>query len=298
MKIIVTGSLGNISRPLAQELVAKGHAVTVISSSADRQSEIESIGAKAAIGSLEDVEFLANTFAGADAVYTMVPPGNYFDPMLDLRAYYNRIASHYAQAIQQSGVKRVVHLSSVGAHLSENTGNILCHYDVEQILGQLSEVAITFMRPTSFYYNLFGYAGMIQSAGYIAANYGGDDIVPWVSPKDIAAAVAQELEKPLEGRSIRYVASDELSCNEVAGILGKAVGKPDLNWIIISDEQMQSGLESAGLSPSISKSLVDMYASQHKGDLSADYEKNRPAMMGKVKMTDFAREFAAAYQHN
>lgn len=32
MKLIVTGSLGNISAPLIKELVQKGHAVTVISS--------------------------------------------------------------------------------------------------------------------------------------------------------------------------------------------------------------------------------------------------------------------------
>ncbi|MFD2933795.1 hypothetical protein [Spirosoma flavum] len=68
-----------------------------------------------------------------------------------------------------------------------------------------------------------------------------------------------------------------------------------MQWVIISDEQMQSGLESAGLSSLIAKGLVDMYASQHKGNLSADYEKHRPVVMGKVKMTDFAREFATAY---
>jgi NAD(P)H dehydrogenase (quinone) len=32
MKIIVTGSLGNISQPLTEILVAQGHAVTVVSS--------------------------------------------------------------------------------------------------------------------------------------------------------------------------------------------------------------------------------------------------------------------------
>jgi len=37
MKIVVTGSLGNISNPLTQELVQKGHSVTVISSNAERQ---------------------------------------------------------------------------------------------------------------------------------------------------------------------------------------------------------------------------------------------------------------------
>ena len=57
MKIVITGSLGNISKPLTQTLVQKGHLVTVISSKPDRQKDIEALGAKAAIGSIEDVDF-------------------------------------------------------------------------------------------------------------------------------------------------------------------------------------------------------------------------------------------------
>ncbi len=71
MKILVTGSLGNISRPLAQQLVQKGHEVTVVSSRAERKKEIEILGAKAAIGSMYDVAFLSDTFRGQDVVYLM-----------------------------------------------------------------------------------------------------------------------------------------------------------------------------------------------------------------------------------
>ena len=33
MKIIITGSLGNVAKPLAQQLVAEGHDITIVSSS-------------------------------------------------------------------------------------------------------------------------------------------------------------------------------------------------------------------------------------------------------------------------
>lgn len=62
MKIVVTGSLENVSKPLTKELVQKGHSVTVISSKAERQKDIEAIGAKAAIGTMEDGDFLSATF--------------------------------------------------------------------------------------------------------------------------------------------------------------------------------------------------------------------------------------------
>ena len=41
MKIVLTGSLGNISKPLAAQLLREGHMVTVISSKEDRRREID-----------------------------------------------------------------------------------------------------------------------------------------------------------------------------------------------------------------------------------------------------------------
>ena len=298
MKVIVTGSLGNISKPLTKELVQKGHHVTVISSNKERQKDIEALRAEAAIGSLEDVDFLVATFSGADALYCMVPPNNYFDLNLDLVAYYRRLGNNYAQAIKQSGIKRGVNLSSIGAHLDQGSGILLGAHNVEQILNELSsDVAITHLRPCSFYYNLYAYVETIKKEGLIAANYGADDTIPWVSPIDIAAAIAEEIVTPLVGRKVRYVASEELTGNETASVLGAAIGKPDLKWIMISNAQMLSDLEAAGMNRQIAAGLVEMYASLHSGVLAEDYYRNKPTVMGKVKLEDFAKEFAAAIAH-
>ena len=86
MNIVLTGSLGNIGKPLTQKLVKKGHSVTVISSKTERQKDIAALGAKAAIGTMEDVDFLSKAFQGADVVYVMATLGNqsFFDPNIDL----------------------------------------------------------------------------------------------------------------------------------------------------------------------------------------------------------------------
>ncbi|KAA6438273.1 NAD(P)H-binding protein [Dyadobacter flavalbus] len=293
MKIIITGSLGNISRPLTEALVQKGHAVTVISSKPEKQKDIEAMGATAAIGSLENEGFLAGTFADADAVYCMVPP-NYTAP--DQLAYYRLIGNCYAEAITQSGVKRVIHLSSYGAHLEKGSGIILGSHQVENILNAVPELDITHMRPGYFNYNLFSFIGMIKHAGMMAANYGGNDRIILVSPADIATAIADELETPVTGMKVRYVVSEELTGNEIAGILGEAIGKPDLKWEIISDEQMLNNLLSHGMPETLAGKMVEMFASIHSGALSEDYFRNKPAETGKVKLKDFAREFAAAFE--
>jgi uncharacterized protein YbjT (DUF2867 family) len=143
---------------------------------------------------------------------------------------------------------------------------------------------------------------MIKSQGLIAANYGADEDLVWASPIDIAAAVAEELTTPiakdlttpLTGRKARYVASDELTGHETASTLGAAIGKPDLKWILVSNEERQRVLEAVGLNPKIAAGLVEMFASQHSGLLMEDYYRNKPKL-GKVKLTDFAKEFAAAF---
>ena len=296
MQIIVTGSLGHISKPLTQELLQKGHSVTVISSNPERQKDIEALGAKAAIGTMQDAGFLTKTFKGADVVYVMeaLGAGSFFNQNLDLMAAHNRIANNYKQAVEQSGVKRVVHLSSVGAHTDKGVGILAFHYNVENILKQLpDDVSIKFMRPVGFYDNMFAFMQTIKTQGAIVQNYGGDHKEPWVSPFDISAVIAEEIEKPFEGRKIRYIASDEASPNEIAEMLGEAIGKPDLKWLVIPDEQLLNGMIAAGMNPGIARGLVEMNIGRRNA-LYEDYDRNKPTL-GKVKLKGFAKEFAVAF---
>lgn len=301
MNIVLTGSLGNIGKPLAIELVQKGHSVTVISSKAEKQKDIEALGAKAAIGTMQDVDFLTKTFKGADIVYLMEAwegIGSIFDKDVDFVAAFNKIGNNYKQAIERSGVLQVVHLSSIGAHTSTGTGSLFVHHTVENILKELPEnVSIKFMRPVGFFNNIFRYMQTIKTRGKIIQSYGGDKKEPWVSPLDIAAAITEEMENPFHGRSVRYVASDEVSPNEIAKIIGAAIGKPDLEWSVISDDETLQGMLSAGVNEWIANGFVKMQAAQRDGSLYADYYLNKP-ILGKVKLVDFAKEFAKIYNQS
>ncbi len=298
MKIVLTGSIGNIGKPLTQELVQKGHMVTVISSNAERQSAIEALGAKAAIGSMFDAGFLSETFKGADSVYlmeTMEAAGDMFDKSVDFIASISQIGQNYKTAIEKAGVKKVVHLSSIGAHTNKGTGILVFHHHVENRLNQLgSDVSIKFIRPVAIYFNMFSFVNSIKNKGAIVSNYGGDQKEPWVSHLDIAHAVAEEMGKTFEGRTVRYVASDEVSPNEIAKALGKAIGKPELKWTVISDEELLKSWLNIGFNEQVAKGFVEFQASQRTGVFYEDYYQNRP-VLGKVKLADFAKEFAQAY---
>jgi uncharacterized protein YbjT (DUF2867 family) len=297
MKITLTGSLGHIGKPLAIALIQKGHAVTVLSSNPGRQQEIEAIGARAAIGTMQDAGFLANAFTGADVVYLMesLGEGFFFDQELDYMTAITDIGKNYKQAIEQAGVKQVIHLSSIGAHTNKGNGLLAFHYEVEGILNQLPvDVSIKFLRPVGFYYNMLAFIPTIKNQGSIISNYGGDEKEPWVSPLDIAAVIAEEMETPSKGRTVRYIASDEVSPNELARILGGAIGKPDLQWVVVSDEQALNGMLGAGMNPKVAKGLMEMNASRRGGVLYQDYQLHKP-ILGGIKVKDFAKQFAAVF---
>ncbi|WP_019990293.1 NAD(P)H-binding protein [Rudanella lutea] len=293
MNYVITGSIGHISKPIVQGLTKLGHAVTVITSKADNTAAIEALGATAAVGSVEDADFVKATFAGADAVYLMIPPKW---GVTGWRAFQNGIADNYIEAIRANDIQFVVLLSSIGAHKGEGTGPVDGLYDMEQKLKTVEGLNVKSLRPSYFMYNLFAMIGLVKQAGIMGANFGDDKLV-LVHTDDIAEAALQNLlNLDFTGFQVQYVAGDERTGAEIAQILGEAIGKPQTPWVVFSDEQNREGMIQAGLNDEMADKYTEMGASLRDGSMQADYFANRPAKLGKIKLEDFARqEFAPAF---
>ena len=297
MKYIITGGAGHVSKPLTEKLLNAGHDVTVISRNAEHLKPLTNLGAKAAIGSVDDVAFLKTTFAGADAVYTMVPP-NY--TANDMKASIAEVGKNYAAALKASKVKYVVNLSSVGAHLPDGVGPVSGLYRVEQSLNELKNINIKHLRPVYYYSNLLGNVDMVKNMNIIGGNFGGGDFKMLLADtNDVAEAAFEELSKlDFTGHSVRYVSSDERSTEDIAKVLGKSINKPELPWITFTDEQAFGGMTQMGFPENAAKNFTEMGHAMHDGSMFADYWKHRPAQLGKTKLEDFAKTFAAVYNSN
>jgi uncharacterized protein YbjT (DUF2867 family) len=292
MKIIVTGSLGNISRPLATNLVKAGHEVTVITTDSGKQEHIRAIGATPAVGSVTDALFLETTFKGADAIYAMVPPNLGATNMKEALA---AVGKSYADAIRASGVKKVVLLSSIGAHLPGGTGPITAIHRTEDYLNALENVTVISLRAAYFYFNFYSNIQMIKHMGIIGGNIDTNKFMALVHPEDIAEAAANALQSSVKGKRVEYVVGDERTTTDIAKVLGAAIGKPDLQWIAFSDEQALSGMVQAGLPEEAAKNYVEMGNAINSGILWEHYLQNKPRVYGSIKLEDFAKEFADVY---
>jgi len=297
MKYTITGSLGHISKPLVQKLIAFGHQVTVISSKESNRVAIEKLGAKAAIGSVENLAFLTSAFAGADAVYTMVPP-NF--SAANWKEWIGQIGKNYADAIKANQINYVVNLSSVGAHLPDSCGPVSGLYKAEQALNTLTHVNIRHLRPSYFFDNLLANIALAKQMDIIGSNFGGsDEKIAFADTSDITAAAFEELsDLQFSGHSVRYIASDEITSDEVAKTIGLAIGKPSLAWVVFTNEQSKAGMLQAGLPEEITRNYVEMGDALHSGRMMEDYWKNHPTTLGKVKIEDFAKTFSSVYNSN
>lgn len=296
MKVTVTGSLGNIGRSLTEKLVANGHEVNVVSSNADRTEEIKKLGAKPSIGSVQDYEFIRDTFEGSEAVYLMIPP-NF--TAIDLNEYIQSVGKIYARAIKEARVKLAVNLSSVGSHIQNGLGPTGSNFQVEQRLNELADVHVLHLRPGMFMTNFYGAIPMLKYQGTLGNNFAGSVSLPLTHPGDIAEAAFQAIDRmAFSGKKVQYIVSDERTGFEIAGLLGEAVGKTGVKWIEFSDEQLLSALMQNGFSEQMAKVyMVEIGIALRDGSFSEDFRKHKHLSAGGTSFQKFAGDFASVYSH-
>jgi uncharacterized protein YbjT (DUF2867 family) len=257
----------------------------VITQSPERVKAIEGLNATAAVGSVEDIDFLVNAFKGADAVYTMIPPNNNPD-------FMTSVSRNYAKAIEQAGVRHVVNLSSVGSPLA-GQGPLKEYHNLEESLNGFN---VLHLRPGMFYTNFFGAIEMIKHQHIIGNNFDGTVEMSMTHPHDIADVAAAALDTlSFTGVNIHYLVSDKKNGNEIAQILGDAVGQP-ISWVPFTDEQLLHGLMQNGFSRELAQNyFVAMGVAIREGLLSTHYQQNKYPVSGNITFEDFAKDFARIF---
>jgi len=255
--IVVTGASGNIGSKVTALLLSKGEKVRCVARSADKLKELAAKGAEIAACSLEDTVALTKAFSGADGLFAMIPP-KYSAP--DFRAYQNMVGSSIAEAVQKSGVKHIVNLSSQGAQLPDKTGPIKGLHDQEERLNKLSGVNILHMRPTYFMENLLANIDMIKKMNMMGSALRGDLSIPMIATKDIAKFTAERLlKKDFSGISARdLLGQRDISMNDAAAIIAKRTNRPGLKYVQFSYEDTEKALIGMGFSLDIAGLFVEM----------------------------------------
>jgi uncharacterized protein YbjT (DUF2867 family) len=231
---------------------------------------------------------------GCTAAFVMIPPDYSAE---EVRFYQNKFGEVIAEAIEESGIKKIVSLSSIGADLEAGTGPILGLHDQEQRLDEITHADITHLRAAFFMENLLAGIPTIIAQNRYYGIIPADAPCPMVATRDIASRAAFLLMNPdFDGRNVEYLLGERnLTHREVIKILGKAIGKEDLEYIEVTPEEMKKSLAGAKMTEDWIDQMVEMSQSMGNGTITSTVSRDR-INTTQTTIEEFARTtFLEAY---
>jgi NAD(P)H dehydrogenase (quinone) len=217
----VAGVSGHTGKVVAETLLAQNKPVRVIVRDAEKGAEWKARGAEVAVADLHDADALTSALRGASGAYLLIPP---MMSSTDVRSDNGRKTAAIAKAIDASGIKHVVFLSSIGSQHDAGTGPIVSTHDAEAALSR-SRADVTFLRAPYFMENLAGSLYALDK-GELPTFIDLDKPFPMVATQDIGTAAAKLLLEGGHGKSIVELHGPrEYSQKDVAAALSKITGK-------------------------------------------------------------------------
>ena len=260
----IIGASGNTGKVVAGKLLAHGEKVRVIGRDAGRLQHLVQKGAEAFVANAADAAALTQAFSGAKAVYLMIPP-NPSHP--SVREDQERVSDAMVAAVKNAGVEYTVVLSSIGADKPAKTGPVMGLHNLEQKLNGIAALKGVYLRAGYFMENLLPQVGIIQNFGVTGGPLRGDLKVAMIATHDIGAAAAEALLKlDFTGKQARELLGQrDLTYQEVASVIGKAIGKPGLGYMQFTAAQLKPAVVQMGMSSNMADLLLEMSAALNSG---------------------------------
>jgi uncharacterized protein YbjT (DUF2867 family) len=293
---VVLGASGNTGHVVANNLLARGKKVRAVGRNAAHLQPLTAKGAEAFIADVTDAKALAKAFQQAESAYVMIPPNT---ASTDPLGYANQVGDAIAAAVQSAGTKNVVALSSIGAEQPSGTGPVIGLHNLEQKLNRIDSADVLYLRAGYFMENTLPQVNAIRQMGAVAGPLRPDLKLPMIATRDIGNVAADNLLHPaIRGKQARELLGQrELTYTEVAAIIGKAIGRPDLKYLQVPDDQFRSVLVQMGMSEQFARLLLEMTGALNSGKMHA-LEARTPQTSTPTSYETFVAEvFVPAYQH-
>jgi uncharacterized protein YbjT (DUF2867 family) len=175
---------------------------------------------------------------------------------------------------------------------------VLGLHHLEQKLNQISGANVLHLRAAYFMENTLPQVNAIHKMGYSVGPLRPDLSLPMIATRDIGTAAADALlHTTVRGKQTRELLGQrDLSYTEVAAIIGKALGKPDLKYVQLSDDQARGALVQMGMSDQFARLLLEMTAALNSGYMRALEPRTRENTTPTSYETFVAEMIVPAYQ--
>jgi uncharacterized protein YbjT (DUF2867 family) len=277
MNIAVTIPAGHVGSSVADYLLDIGESLQ-IKLLCRRPEKVQGLvrrGAKSAVGSQDDPEFLWAT-----------PPGYGSD---NIREFQNRLGKAAATAIRTNQIPRVVNLSSLGANQSSGVGPISGLHDVEELLNEVA-INVTHLRPGFFFENLLWQIDTIRQWGRISLPLSGSKSYPMIATRDIGRVAANRLaDSNWTGRSVQELHGPaDLTFKEVVEILSRVLERK-IVYIRSNGQDARENMIQNALTENAADLMLELYEAAESGRLSPTQPRSEQTTTP-TTFEEFARE--------
>lgn len=265
---VVLGATGHTGSIVANMLLDHGKKVRVVGRDSKKLEGFVSRGAEAIVADCTDSDAMTKAFAGMEGVYALIPPNITSE---NYRGFQDEVSNTVATAIEATGVKYVVTLSSFGADKPEKTGPVVGLHHMEERFADIEEINTLHLRAGYFMENMLPQSEVIHQFGMMAGPVRADLPLPMIATKDIGAVAADALlHFNFNGQSSRELLGQrELTYAEVARIVGTAIGRPALAYIQMPAEQVVMAMTQMGMSRNFAHLICEMAEALNTGYMRA-----------------------------
>jgi uncharacterized protein YbjT (DUF2867 family) len=262
--IVVTTPTGNIGSKLLTHLVESKESVRVIVRDASRlPAEIRG-RVEIVEGSHGDAGVVNEAFQGAISVFWLSPP-NPKTPSLE--SGYLDFVRPACEAFRAHGVRRVVAISNLGRGTpwEKQAGIVTTSFQFCDLIAA-SGVHLRALALPGFMDNFLHQAGTLKAQGMFSHPIPGDRPLPICSTGDIAQVAARLLRDHTWTGVSDYpvLGPEDLSMNEMAGILTEVLGKP-IRYQQITLEACRAQFLGRGASEAFANGIAAMLEAKARG---------------------------------
>jgi uncharacterized protein YbjT (DUF2867 family) len=260
--IVITTPTGTIGQQVLEHLLDGGESLRVIVRDPSRLPAHTRDRVEVVQGSHDDVDVVDQAFAGADAVFWLVPPNPHAE---SVEAAYVDFTRPACDAFTRQGVKRVVGVSALGRGVSGNAGYVTASLAMDDLIASTG-VRYRALTMPSFMDNILRQVEAIRSQSMFFSPISADRKLPLVATRDIAVVAAKLLlDHSWSGQdSVPLLGPEDLSNNDMAQIISDVLGKP-VRFQQISGEAFKARLMGFGTSDAMAQGTLDMLVAKNEG---------------------------------
>jgi uncharacterized protein YbjT (DUF2867 family) len=262
--IIITAPTGNIGHQVLEHLLGSGEPIRVIARDPTRISPQAGQRVEVVPGSHGDADVVNKAFAGADAVFWLVPPDPHADSVEAAFVDFSRPA---CESFASQGIKRVVGVSALGRGTpwAANAGLVTASLATDDLIASTG-VSYRALTMPSFMDNLLRQVEAIKRQGMFFSPISGDRKLPSCATRDIAAVAAKLLLDPSwSGQgSVPVLGPEDLSFNDMAQIMSQVLGRP-VRFQQIPGDILKARLTGSGMSEAMARGMVEMALAKDQG---------------------------------